>query len=119
VVAAAARSPRAAEPISAEVLARLGRPLPAPIRTAVARSDFGMVASGSPEATDAGAQILERGGNAIDAAVAAALTLGVADADASGLGGMTYMASTSISRSAQDISSPVRRARAIWRRPSS
>jgi gamma-glutamyltranspeptidase/glutathione hydrolase len=50
-----------------------------------------MVATGSPEATAAAVDILETGGNAIDAAVAAALTLGVADPDASGLGGMTLM----------------------------
>jgi gamma-glutamyltranspeptidase/glutathione hydrolase len=50
-----------------------------------------MVVTGSPEATRAGVKILELGGNAIDAAVAAALTLGVSDIDASGLGGMTYM----------------------------
>jgi gamma-glutamyltranspeptidase/glutathione hydrolase len=50
-----------------------------------------MVATGSPEATGAAVGILERGGNAIDAAVAAALVLGVADPDASGLGGMTLM----------------------------
>ena len=50
-----------------------------------------MVATGSPEATDAAVRILEMGGNAIDAAVAAALTLGIADPDASGLGGMTLM----------------------------
>jgi len=56
-----------------------------------ARSDFGMAAAGSPEATEAAVQILERGGNAIDAAVAAALMLGVSDPDASGLGGMTTM----------------------------
>ena len=56
-----------------------------------ARSDFGMVATGSPEATEAAVAILEHGGNAIDAAVAAALVLGVADSDASGIGGATYM----------------------------
>jgi gamma-glutamyltranspeptidase/glutathione hydrolase len=50
-----------------------------------------MVATGSPEATEAAVQVLEYGGNAIDAAVAASLALGVADSDASGLGGSTYM----------------------------
>lgn len=65
--------------------------LPTEPRTTRARSDFGIVATGSPEATGAAVEILESGGNAIDAAVAAALTLGVADPDASGLGGMTLM----------------------------
>lgn len=61
---------------------------PTPTR---AQSDLGMAASGSPEATEAAVEILERGGNAVDAAVAAALMLGVSDPDASGLGGMTLM----------------------------
>jgi gamma-glutamyltranspeptidase/glutathione hydrolase len=65
--------------------------LPIEPRSTHARSDFGMVATGSPEATEAAVKILEMGGNAVDAAVAAALTLGVADPDASGLGGMTVM----------------------------
>jgi gamma-glutamyltranspeptidase/glutathione hydrolase len=65
-------------------------PAPPPeLDTAVATSDLGMVATGSPEATRAGVEILERGGNAVDAAVAAALTLAVADSDASGLAGAT------------------------------
>jgi gamma-glutamyltranspeptidase/glutathione hydrolase len=70
---------------------RTGKPVPIPPVTSIARSDFGMAATGSPEATEAAVEILERGGNAIDAAVAAALMLGVADPDASGIGGMTYM----------------------------
>jgi len=82
---------RCAEPLPPEVAARTGKPLPAPIASSVAHSHLGMVATGSPEATAAAVRILEAGGNAIDAAVAAAFTLGVADVDASGLGGMTYM----------------------------
>ncbi len=64
---------------------------PAELQVTEAHSLYGMVATGSPEATEAAVSILESGGNAVDAAVAAALVLGVADSDASGIGGMTYM----------------------------
>jgi gamma-glutamyltranspeptidase/glutathione hydrolase len=50
-----------------------------------------MAATGAPEATTAAVDILERGGNAIDAAVAAAFVLSVVDSDASGIGGATNM----------------------------
>jgi gamma-glutamyltranspeptidase / glutathione hydrolase len=46
-----------------------------------------MVATGHPIATQAAADIFRSGGNAIDAAVAAALTLGVVDGNNSGIGG--------------------------------
>jgi gamma-glutamyltranspeptidase / glutathione hydrolase len=46
-----------------------------------------MVAAGHPLATQAGLQALREGGNAVDAAVAAALTLGVVDGNNSGIGG--------------------------------
>ncbi len=66
--------------------------LPPPqLRATAVHSDLGMISTGSPEATEAAAAILERGGNAIDAAVTAALVLSVADPDASGIGGATYM----------------------------
>jgi len=51
----------------------------------------GMVASVHPLATDAGVRVLQQGGNAVDAAVAVGLTLGVADGGNSGLGGGCYL----------------------------
>jgi len=51
----------------------------------------GMVASVSPVATEAGLAVLKNGGNAVDATVAVALTLGVVDVDNSGIGGGCFM----------------------------
>lgn len=51
----------------------------------------GMVSSGHPLATDAGLNALKRGGNAIDAAVAVGLTLGVVDPQNSGIGGGCFL----------------------------
>ena len=50
-----------------------------------------MVASVNPVATEAGVNALKSGGNAIDAAVAVALTLGVVDGNNSGIGGGCFM----------------------------
>ena len=51
----------------------------------------GMVASVNPIATQAGLNALKSGGNAIDAAVAIGLTLGVVDTHNSGIGGGCFM----------------------------
>jgi gamma-glutamyltranspeptidase/glutathione hydrolase len=51
----------------------------------------GMVASVHPLATEAGLEVLKNGGNAIDAAVAVGMTLGVVDVDNSGIGGGCFI----------------------------
>ena len=51
----------------------------------------GMVSTVQPVATQAGLDALKAGGNAIDAAIACALTLGVVDGHNSGIGGGCFM----------------------------
>ncbi len=61
-------------------------------------TEYGIVAASQPLAARAGVQILERGGNAIDAAIAANATIGLMEPTGNGIGGdlfaIIYMAKT-------------------------
>ncbi|MFS2006707.1 gamma-glutamyltransferase [Duganella sp. CT11-25] len=65
--------------------------LPAYAKTPVATGTGGAVATISEPASKAALAILDKGGNAIDAAVAAAATLGVTDPFSCGIGGGGFM----------------------------
>ncbi|MEI7800476.1 MAG: gamma-glutamyltransferase [Opitutaceae bacterium] len=58
-----------------------------PVSVEMVKAAHGMVVAGHPQAAQAGVDILQAGGNAIDAAVAVSLALGVAEPYSSGLGG--------------------------------
>ncbi len=61
------------------------------LETEASHSLYGMVSTANLDSSKIAVEILEAGGNAIDAAVAAAFAVGVSDPGDSGLGGTTYM----------------------------
>ncbi len=71
--------------VTVAVLAAIARAMPVDVMPVTAPS--GMVVAAHPQAAAIGVEVLKRGGNAIDAAVAISLAVGVAEPYGSGLGG--------------------------------
>ena len=88
VLAALAGAGNATPTVAQEQAARPAGPV---VGRSVVATTFGIVAASQPLAARAGVQILERGGNAIDAAIAANAAIGLMEPTGNGLGGDLFI----------------------------